>query len=196
MSSFDDLRELGRMLDEGKITQSEYDLVKADLLADMAEESSSETPGHTPGSPSRDEELHRSSLPRSPVQWAIAILALVLGAYFTYSWLADDEPPAMAESQAHELAIADTGNDNPSDLTISQYEAALAELEDTCRLEPGQTHADLALGASQLLADDGVQLSALQMLRAMAEAGDEMRSNDVECSGAYATVAVLILQDQ
>jgi len=45
MSSFDDLKELKAMLDRGEITQAEYDIVKADLLAGTKPDPSSKEPG-------------------------------------------------------------------------------------------------------------------------------------------------------
>jgi len=60
-SRIEDLRDLARMLDEAKISQTEYEIVKAELLGAPAEEWL--TASATPGPASNGDELHSVEIP-------------------------------------------------------------------------------------------------------------------------------------
>lgn len=67
-SRIEDLRDLARMLDEGKISQQEYEIVKSELLEAPAEEWLT---GAMPSHPALPEaELHGDDLPGAETGWA------------------------------------------------------------------------------------------------------------------------------
>ena len=93
-SRLDDLRDLARMLDEGKISQSEYDIVKTEILEAPAEEwEPTDRPRRFPTSPkTRDRMTSQSTgwrvaFAQIPTIYRVAaagaVLVLVVGFFFS-----------------------------------------------------------------------------------------------------------------
>jgi hypothetical protein len=125
-NKFEELKELQAMLERGEITQAEYDVVKADLLADMSLDSSPMEPGwyNDPsgqashqsywdgsswtGATRPDPGIAKSpstspvAVAKPPVYkrgWFIA-LVVVLGVGFVGAALTEDTPTANTEPRA------------------------------------------------------------------------------------------------
>jgi hypothetical protein len=81
-SRIEDLRDLARMLDEGMISQSEYDIVKADLLNAPSEEWLSSAGTSRPGSSEDQTEVEVP--PDGKVGQRAGWLAIILGIPATY----------------------------------------------------------------------------------------------------------------
>lgn len=107
----------------------------------------------------------------------------------TMRTVADEEP-----SLAFILAVADTGDSTPSDSTVRTYQAALDAVDGMCKEDPNTTHADYALKAKELAAQEGVSVQALEVLQGMAISATEQREFGVDCADAYAVFVVLLTQ--
>ena len=57
--------------------------------------------------------------------------------------------------------------------------------------DPNTTHADCALKTKETIAGQGVSISALEVLLAMAISADEQREFGIACSEAYAVFLTL-----
>lgn len=111
-SRLEDLRDLARMLDEGKISQTEYDIVKKELLEASAEEwdtVEAEAGQTTPSDEPTDEETAPSvglvsSLQAIPTTYraavAGAVLVLVVGGFIATRSDAAGSVTAMPEPRA------------------------------------------------------------------------------------------------
>jgi len=148
-SKFEELKELQAMLERGEITQAEYDVVKADLLAEMSVDSSPMEPGwyddpsgqashqaywdgsSWTGATRPDPGIAKSPSP-SPVAvakppvykrgWVIA-LVVVLGVGFVGAALTEDTPTANTEPQA--------SSDNTQSSASSDNTQSSASSDDT-----------------------------------------------------------------
>ena len=98
-------------------------------------------------------------------------------------------------SDAFKLAVIDSGNSNPSDSTVARYASALSQVEGKCRAQPGTSHGDYAVTATQILADEGIGASTLEILNGVSEALSEpgTESLGLQCSEVYALLVTLIV---
>ena len=191
----DDLDALEAMLDEGEITRSVYETVKGELLAEI------EKPPETDGADLPDVakpttgRKRREAPTMTPIRWGMAALMVVVIAYWGYQGLDGGQGSPFAD-EARQVAIADTGNSNPSARTVLLYQDALEVLEDTCVANSDVTHGDFALSGKELLANDGLRVTALIILNSMGELAESMRAERRGCAETYATFLVVFLDSR
>lgn len=99
------------------------------------------------------------------------------------------------DSPAFLLAVADTGIPEPGDALVAEYQEAIDVMEDTCVQDEGTSHGDYAIRTKQLLNDEGVTLTALIVLQAMAESAAALQAEQISCSNAYASFAALLVAE-
>jgi hypothetical protein len=147
----------------------------------------------------------------TPMTWMYVVLVGAIGALLLFQWVESPADPSPGDdvanpggpverpadsSPGHDVAVADTGDPAPPDAVVARYAVALAALEGSCVADPNTSHADYAIRAKQLAADEGHTITALILLESMVEAADSLRGTGVPCSDAYATLLTLILSDQ
>lgn len=76
---------------------------------------------------------------------------------------------------------------------MAQYQVALDALENTCVRQAGTSHGDYAITVKRLLSDEGVSMSALEILRGVAQAAPSIQG--LPCPDAYTLFATLVVSD-
>ena len=103
--------------------------------------------------------------------------------------------PDVEPSLAFKLTALDTGDSTPSDAMVQRYEQALDALEGSCKRDPNTSHGDYALTAKRLAAEQGVVVTALEVLEGVAISAEEQAALGMDCAEVYAVFTVLLTSD-
>ena len=98
---------------------------------------------------------------------------------------------SVENSIEYKVAVVDAGGYvDPDDSIVSVYRSALSRAESNCS-NSKQELADMAVKATQILADNGIQATALEMVEAVNDSVAGLDAGD--CTEVYAVLITLMI---